>query len=71
MAPSHNGIDVLLALTVGAATTLVTIFTHAPALITIVHFVRRERRLGYTGVLFWKDLMIVAGATLPALTAPG
>ena len=49
--------------------TLVTIFIHALALTTIVHFVRRERRLGYAGVHFWKDVTIVAAATSIALAA--
>lgn len=69
MAPSRNGIDVLLPLTVGIATTVCTIFIHALALTAIVHFVRRERRLGHAGVRFWKDVPIVAGATLLALAA--
>jgi hypothetical protein len=42
MAPSHDGIDVLLPLAAGAATTLATIFIHALALTAIVHCVRRE-----------------------------
>lgn len=69
MAPPRTGIDLLLPLGVGTATTFATIFIHALALITIVHFVRRERRLGRAGVVFWKDVTIVAGATLLALAA--
>jgi hypothetical protein len=69
VAPSRNGIDVLLPLTVGIATTVCTIFIHGLALTAIVHFVRRERRLGHAGVRFWKDVPIVAGATLLALAA--
>ena len=49
--------------------TVCTIFIHALALTTIVHFVRRERRLGHAGVRFWKDVPIVAGATPLALAA--
>jgi hypothetical protein len=60
---------VLLPLAVGTATTVATIFIHALALITIVHFVRRERRLGYAGVQFGMDLTVVAGAALLALAA--
>ena len=56
-------------LAIGTAMTLVTIFIHALALITIVHFVRRERRLGYAGVHFWNDVTIVAAATSVALAA--
>ncbi|MFZ1120617.1 MAG: ion channel [Candidatus Binataceae bacterium] len=69
MAPARNGIDVLLPLAIGTAMTLVTIFIHALALTTIVHFVRRERRLGYAGVHFWNDVTIVAAATSVALAA--
>ncbi len=69
MTPLRNGVDILVPLAVGAATTLATIFIHALALITIVHFVRRERRLGYAGVIFWKDATIVAAATSVALAA--
>ena len=69
MVPSLAGIDVLLPLTVGVAITIVTIFIHALALITIVHFVRHERRLGRAGVHFFKDVTIVASAVLLTLTA--
>ena len=69
MAPARTDIDVLLPLAVGAATTCATILIHALALVTIVHFVRRERRLGHTGVRFLKDVSIVAGITLLALAA--
>lgn len=69
MAPSHDGIDVLLPLAAGAATTLATIFIHALALTAIVHFVRRERRLGHAGMVFWKDVLIVAVAVSVALAA--
>jgi hypothetical protein len=69
VAPSRADLDTLLPLTVGVATTFVTIFIHALALITIVHFVRRERRLGRAGVTFFEDVTIVAGATMLALAA--
>jgi hypothetical protein len=69
VALSRDGVDVLLPLAVGTAMTLVTIFIHGLALTTIIHFVRRERRLGYAGVHFWKDVTIVAAATSVALAA--
>lgn len=69
MAPSRNGIDVLVPLAVGTATIFLTIFIHATALATIVNFVRREHRLGRAGVRFWRDVAIVAGVTLLALAA--
>jgi Ion channel len=69
VAPSRDGVDVLLPLAVGTAMTLVTIFMHALALMAIVHFVRRERRLGYAGVHFLTDVTIVATVTSVALAA--
>ncbi len=69
MAPSRTDIDVILPLIVGAAMICASIFIHALAVGTIVHFVRRERRLGYAGVNFWEDVSIVAGVTLLALAA--
>jgi hypothetical protein len=56
-------------LVVGTAMALVTIFIHGLCLTTIVHFVRRERRLGYAGVHFWEDATTVAAATSVALAA--
>jgi hypothetical protein len=69
MAPSKDGIAVLLPMIVGAATTACTIVIHGLALMTIVHYVRREHRLGLAGVRFWKDVAIVTGITLMALAA--
>jgi hypothetical protein len=69
VALSRDGVDVLLPLAIGTAMTLATIFIHALALVTIVHFVRRERRLGYAGVHFWEDTTIVAAVTSVALAA--
>jgi hypothetical protein len=60
---------VLLPLAVGAALTVASIFIHALALITIVHFILHERRLGRAGVVFWKDVTIVAAAMSVALAA--
>jgi hypothetical protein len=69
VAPSRNGIDVLVPLAVGTATIFASILIHALALATIVNFVRRERRLGRAGIRFWRDVAIVAGVTLLALAA--
>ena len=69
MAPSRDGVDILLPLAVGIATTISTIFIHAMALVAIVHFVRYERRIGHAGVRFLMDLAIVVGVTLLALAA--
>jgi len=69
VAPSRDGVDILLPLAVGIATTISTIFIHALALVAIVHFVRYERRIGHAGVRFLMDLAIVVGVTLLALAA--
>jgi len=69
VAPSRDGVDILLPLAVGIATIISTIFIHALALVAIVHFVRYERRIGHAGVRFLKDVSIVMGATLLALAA--
>jgi ion channel len=61
MTLSRTGVGLLVPLAIGTASTL--------ALITIVHFVRHERRLGRACVAFWRDVTIVAGATLVALGA--
>jgi hypothetical protein len=66
---SRAEIDILLPLIVGTTTTIAAIFIHALAMIMIVHFVRRERRLGWAGVVFWKDVTVVTGAVLVALAA--
>lgn len=49
--------------------TFCTIVIHGLGLIGIVHFLRYELRLGRAGVLFWRDVWIVAGVTLVALAA--
>lgn len=69
MALSPNGIAIVLPLAVGLGVTACTIVIHGLALLAIVHFVRRERRLGHAGVRFWRDVPIVAGTALLALAA--
>jgi hypothetical protein len=69
MAASPDSIDILLPLALSAAAALCTVVIHALALVAIVHFVRREQRLGLAGVRFWKDVSIVAGAVLVAFAA--
>jgi hypothetical protein len=66
-APDH--IAVLFPLVTAMAMIFCTIVIHALALVVIVHFVRRERRLGRAGVKFWRDVTIVAGVALLALTS--
>ena len=66
--PSQE-VAVLLPLVVGLVTTLATIAVHAVALAAIIHFVRREFCLGRAGVRFQRDVAIVAGVTVVALTA--
>lgn len=69
MSTSRESIAIILPLTIGVATTLVTIGIHGLVLRTIIQFVRYERRRGRAGVNFWIDLTIVAGATLAAFAA--
>ena len=49
--------------------TFCTVIIHALPLIPILHFLRYELRLGRAGVLFWRDVGIVAEVTLVALAA--
>jgi hypothetical protein len=69
MAHPPDHIAVLFPLVIAVAMTFCTILMHALALIAIVRYVRREWRLGRAGISFWRDVTIVAGAALLALTA--
>jgi len=64
-----NDVAIGLPLVISLITILVTIVIHALALLGIFHFVRRQHQLGLTGVRFWRDVGMVASATLLALTA--
>lgn len=69
MAPSPDSVAILLPLGVAVTLTFCTVIIHALVLTPIVHFVRYELRHGHAGVLFWRDVGIVAGATLVAFAA--
>src|SRR6266481_79496 len=69
MVPSPGEIAIFSPLVIGVGVTTGTIGIHAVALITIIHFVRHERRLGRAGVRFWRDLAIVTGTAMLALAA--
>ena len=71
MAPARTDIDVLLPLAVGAATTCATILIHALALVTIVHFVRRERRLRGTGGPAGSRIAVAGSALAGSLAGAG
>ena len=62
-------IAILLPLAVGAGAVLCTIFLHGLVWNKTLNFLRRERRLGRTGVSFWIDLSIVARTISLALVA--
>ena len=64
-----NDLAIGLPLVISLVTILGTIVIHALALLGIIHFVRRQHQLGHTGVGFWRDVGIVASATLLVLTA--
>ena len=66
---SPQEVAVLVPLVVFVAVVPTTIVIHAIALAAIVNFVRRQHRLGHAGVVFWRDVGIVAGAALVALAA--
>src|SRR6266508_1485655 len=69
MAPSADRVAILVPLGVARTRTFSTVIIQALALMPVIHFVRYELRLGRAGVLFWRDVRIVAGATLVALAA--
>jgi len=62
-------IAMLLPLAVGAGAVICTIFIHGLVWNTTLNFLRRERRLGRTGVSFGTDLLIVARTISLALVA--
>jgi hypothetical protein len=66
---SHENVGIFWPLVVGMGATLVTIVIHALAMRTMIEFVRHERRRGHTGVSFWMDLAIIAGAILWSFAA--
>ncbi len=68
-APSSQDVAIGLPLVISLVTILSTIVIHGLALLGILHFIRHQRQLGHTGVGFWRDVGIVASATLLALTA--
>jgi len=69
MAPSLDSIAIVLPLGVAVTMTFSTVIIQALALMPIIYFVRYELRRGRAGVRFWKDVGIIAGATLVALAA--
>jgi hypothetical protein len=69
MTPSPERIAILLPLGVAVILTFCTVIIHGLALMPIVYFVRYELRLGRAGVLFWRDVGIIAAATLISLAA--
>jgi ion channel len=62
-------IAILIPLVVGFTATLLTIVVHALALVTIIHFVRYERKVGRAGTGFAINVAIVAVAVVLALAA--
>ena len=69
MGPSPDRVAILLPLAMAVTMTFCTVIIHALALMPIIYFVRYELRYGRAGLLFWRDVGIVAGATLVALAA--
>jgi hypothetical protein len=75
MLPPTNGmtrlrsVAILEPLIVALPTILATIAIHGLAVLTVVHLVRQQYRLGRAGIRFWSDLLIVSGVILLALLA--
>lgn len=60
---------ILIPLLIGVVAIVFTVGIHASALATIVHLVRRERRLGLAGTRFSTNVMIITVGILVALAA--
>src|SRR5215467_12268855 len=69
MEPSPDRVAILLPIGVAVAVTFCTVVINALAMMPMIFFVNYELRLGRAGVRFWRDVPIVAGATLVALAA--
>jgi hypothetical protein len=69
MEPSPDRVAILLPLGIAVSITFCTVIIQALTMMPMIYFVRYELRLGRAGVRFWKDVAIVAGATLVALAA--
>ena len=69
MEPSPDRVAILLPLGIAVLITFCTVIIQAITMMPMIYFVRYELRLGRAGVWFWKDVAIVAGATLVALAA--
>ena len=69
MEPSPDRVAILLPLGIAVSITFCTVIVHALAMMPMIYFVHYELRLGRAGVLFWRDVAIVAGAMLVALAA--
>jgi hypothetical protein len=64
-----QSIAIFVPLIVAMPTILATIAIHGVAVLSVVHFMRHEQRLGRAGIRFWRDLLIVSGVVLLALLA--
>jgi hypothetical protein len=69
MPPSPDRVAILLPLAMAVTMTFCTVIIHALVLMPIVYLVRYELRHGRAGVLFWRDVGIVAVVALVALAA--
>jgi hypothetical protein len=70
LAPSSSQeIAIVFPLVISLVSTFATIVVHVSASAVIAYFLLGEYRWGRAGVRFWRDVTIVAGATLLALIA--
>jgi hypothetical protein len=71
MEPSPDRIAILLPLGIAVSITFCTVIIHALAMMPMIYFVHYELRLGPRRRPVWRDVAIVAGATLVALSTFG
>ena len=68
---STHQIAVVLPITIALMMIASTMVIHSLALVGIVDFIRRQRRLGRTGVRFWQDVAIGLAPSRPRALASG
>jgi len=69
MEPSPDRVAILLPLGIAVSITFCTVVINALAMMPMIYFVHYELRLGRAGVRYWRNVAIVAGATVVALAA--
>jgi len=65
--PQHFAI--VLPLLAAGVSLLMSLIVHALSLQAVIRFVRRERKIGFAGVKFWRNVVIVATGVLVLMVA--